>query len=654
MDPLIRNFRYRPEIDGLRAIAVVAVVLFHARIGLRGGYIGVDVFFVISGFLITSLIVKDLQDGKFSLANFWERRVRRIIPAAVVMVLATLVTGWFLLMPADYVLLGHSAVWQAVFGANFHFWLNTNYFAGPAEEQALLHTWSLAVEEQFYLLFPLILFGLSRLAAFRRRGPLLAILILAFLASLAVSIYSVPRNPSAAFYLLPSRAWELLAGSIIALLPAPSLGRVWREVLCWLALLLVLVPCFHYTRHTPFPGLAALPPCLGAALFIWATARRSADTSSVPSAARLLSSRPVVFIGLISYSLYLWHWPLFAFSTYIGSGPMPRGYSIAMVGLSLVLAVLSWRFVETPFRKRRVCATRKSVFAFGACAIAAVTGLGIWLQFAAGFPQRLSPEAQRYACAQADSGIRNELNVEDVRMGKLLPLGANQSATPDAPVTWLVWGDSHATAALPAFDAFFKEQHVSGQAATHSATAPVLNYCNTYWPAGAAFNDAVLAHVKAHRIPNVVLVAYWDNYRTGVNPELPGNLAFDAALILTVQKIVQAGSRPWIFLDVPTHEFDVPRALARSVCTRTAINPNRTKPDPNRSLPGNDPQLITKLRAAGASVIDPRPAFLSDDGSHYVIVAKGTALYSDSNHLSTRGAKLLLLPLLRKLLAQIP
>ena len=180
MSPLINHFRYRPEVDGLRAFAVLAVVLFHAGLGVPGGYLGVDVFFVISGYLITSLIFKDLQDSQFSLARFWERRARRILPAAIVMVLATMVAGWFLLLPSDYASFGWTAVWQALFAANFRFWLNTNYFAGPAGEQPLLHTWSLAVEEQFYLFFPLLLLGLFRFSplasapfvarSFRARG----------------------------------------------------------------------------------------------------------------------------------------------------------------------------------------------------------------------------------------------------------------------------------------------------------------------------------------------------------------------------------------------------------------------------------------------------------------------------------------------------
>jgi peptidoglycan/LPS O-acetylase OafA/YrhL len=275
--PLISNFRYRPEIDGLRAIAVMAVVLFHAGLGVTGGFIGVDVFFVISGFLITSLIFKDLEAGKFSFTNFWERRARRIIPASVAMVFAVLIAGWFLLLPSDYAALGKSAAMHAAFAANFYFWRSTNYFSGPADELPLLHTWSLAVEEQFYLFVPLLLAGLFRLPKLRSRRVLLLLFGIGFVISLALSIIAVPRMPAAAFYLLPTRAWELLAGSIIAILPTVSLSRPLRELLCWTGFALILIPCFLYTKQTPFPGLAALPPCLGTALFIWVSGSTASE-----------------------------------------------------------------------------------------------------------------------------------------------------------------------------------------------------------------------------------------------------------------------------------------------------------------------------------------------------------------------------------------
>lgn len=187
--PLIRNFRYRPEIDGLRAVAVLAVVLFHAGFGCSGGYVGVDVFFVISGFLITSLIWKDLEDGRFTFANFWERRARRIIPALVVVTVATLIAGWFLLLPPDFESLGKASAAQAVFAANLYYWRDSDYFASDADSKPLLHTWSLAVEEQFYLFVPFLLWGLFRSIALRNRMAVISILLTGFILSFIISIY---------------------------------------------------------------------------------------------------------------------------------------------------------------------------------------------------------------------------------------------------------------------------------------------------------------------------------------------------------------------------------------------------------------------------------------------------------------------------------
>ncbi len=353
---MIEKLPYRPEIDGLRAVAVLAVVLFHGGFSCPGGYVGVDVFFVISGFLITSLIWKDLENSSFTFSNFWERRARRIIPALVVVTLATLLIGWFVLLPADFKSLGQASASQSVFGANIFYWLDFDYFSSHADEKPLLHTWSLAVEEQFYLIFPFLLWGLFRVARLRSRTVVLLVLIVGFAISFALSIYGVVYHPRAAFYLLPTRAWELLLGALLPFLPPdPSLlnRRMLREFFSLAGFGLILIPVFLYTPQTPFPGFAALVPCLGTALLIWANGQIVDG---------LLKTRPLVFIGSISYSLYLWHLPFLAFSHYLALGPIPSGQRAAILCFAFLVATLSWKYVETPFRKRTLVARGKTLF----------------------------------------------------------------------------------------------------------------------------------------------------------------------------------------------------------------------------------------------------------------------------------------------------
>lgn len=636
---LIAKLRYRPEIDGLRAIAVLAVVLFHAGFGCHGGYVGVDVFFVISGFLITSLIWQDLENGRFTFISFWERRARRIVPALVVVTIATLVAGWFLLLPADFKSLGRASATQAVFGANIHYWLDSGYFTGEANEKPLLHTWSLAVEEQFYLVAPCFLWGMFRTAKLRGRKAVLTLLTVACVLSFALSVYGVTRHQEATFYLLPTRAWELLVGAIVAFLPpnSPVLAhRNWRELVALTGLVLILISVFRYTPDTLFPGLAALPPCLGAALLIWAN-ERIAD-SMPTTAGALLAMQPLVFIGLISYSLYLWHWPLLAFSKYSAFIEVSSRQRATMLGLGLLCATLSWKYVETPFRQRQLGASRKPMFALAGAGLAVVFGCGLLCTIKQGFPQRFPPQAMAFATATSDMSFTNDLKSDDIRAEKLVPVGVTN---PSLRPTILFWGDSHAMAALTAADAFLKEKGLAGRAATHSVTAPVLEW----GPRDAInYNALVFSYIKRHQIPNVVLIAQWNRYNE-IGEVNPG--AFSAALVATVRRLVAAGSHTWVMLDVPTQSFNVPRVLSRSFYSPVYIESVCAKPSDGNELGSNDRQIIVAIEAAGGRILDPKPSFLDPTGQHYIIQANGVALYRDNNHLTTKGAKLMLLPFLR-------
>ena len=376
---------HRPEIDGLRALAVLPVILFHAGFSLfGGGYVGVDVFFVISGFLITSIIVGELRAGRFSIVRFYERRARRILPALFFVMLVCLPAAWLWMLPQEAAAFGRSLVAVSVFLSNLLFWRTSGYFDLAADEKPLLHTWSLGVEEQFYIVFPLLVALCWRLGV-RRLGLLL--LGLAGV-SLLASQWALGRYALASFFLAPLRAWELLVGALLALGSDAQLR--FRPVAGWpgwaqqalglLGLVLILVPVFVYDAATPFPGWHALPPVLGTGLVLACVRPGSA-------AGWLLTLRPVLWLGMISYSAYLWHQPLLAFAR-LSRTSLPSPWLLGgLAGLSLLLGHLSWRYVEAPFRRGSHW-SRRAVFVGSAAGTGLFMVLGGVLVATQGLPQR--------------------------------------------------------------------------------------------------------------------------------------------------------------------------------------------------------------------------------------------------------------------------
>jgi peptidoglycan/LPS O-acetylase OafA/YrhL len=646
------KFRYRPEIDGLRAIAVLSVVLYHAGFGFSGGYVGVDVFFVISGYLITSLIWKDLETGRFSATNFWERRARRIVPALLVVTIATLAAAWFLLLPSDLKMLGQAAIAQVFIVANVYYWRDSGYFAGAAAEKPLLHTWSLSVEEQFYFFVPILLWVMFRFSALRTRKAVISVLSLGFVLSFAASVEGTTRLPSGTFYLLPTRAWELLIGSILAflpLLPALSNRRGLREVLSWAGLALILIPVFLYNKQTVFPGLAALPPCLGAGLLIWANSPGQTTVSS------LLASRPVVFIGLISYSLYLWHWPILALSAYIEVAPRSLAERLGLIAMSFLCALLSWKYVETPFRERKLGVSRPVMFAYAGGGLGLVAVFGLLCMTTEGFPRRFPAKALYFAAASSDIAPEHQLRMKHIQSGKLTAIGVQDSS--QSPKV-LLWGDSIAMSALPAIDTFLKENGVVGQAATHSNTPPVLDW---YYPSAQGLNkdslsysEAVFEYIKRKKIPKVIMIASWAKYVQGANGKKAMNdeignsrLLPPSLLVATVRRLVEIQCRPWVMLDVPVQPFNVPRVLARSTMAGTDISALGMQQATWDLVPANDSKLVNDIKAAGGHVLDPRPKFLDPNTRKFIFCLDDAALYRDTHHLTIKGANLTILPLLR-------
>jgi peptidoglycan/LPS O-acetylase OafA/YrhL len=594
--------QYRPEIDGLRALAVCSVILYHAGFG-GGGFVGVDVFFVISGFLITSIIDREIAQGNFSIAHFYERRARRILPALTCVVMAALLAGWFLLLPDAFDDLGRSAVATALFVSNIFFWHEVGYFSPNAELLPLLHTWSLAIEEQFYVFFPLLL-----LLVGRWQKPVLWVI---GLGSLALSFVALHLVPSIAFYMLPPRAWELMAGALLAIGALPTVaGRLPRNLLAAAGLSLILAAVFLYTSDTPFPGAAALLPCLGTAAIIHA----GEDTQ----VARLLGLPLVRFVGLISYSAYLWHWLIISFTKHwLVTMELPPLIAAICVLATFVAAVLSWRYIELPFRR----GSGRRVVQFSVAATATILAAAIAPIVMHGFPQRLSQQQRLYAASDMSSEGKACLNRPVAQASRNCLVGLRGSPT------FLLWGDSHAAALLPAVDEAAKRTGRSGIFYGY-------NLCPAF--AGAApaklaprgrseceaRNKEILAHIS-EGVDTIVLAGFWPEY-SDMGIDVP------ARLKPMVQALEAKGKRVVILSGLPNPGFNVRWRLARGA----AMPPIR----PTSPLPP----------VGRATIVSLSPA-LCDDRSCAADV-DGRPLFADTNHISEHAARRLIGPYLAKTL----
>ncbi|MEE4315466.1 MAG: acyltransferase family protein [Erythrobacter sp.] len=405
--------RYRPEIDGLRALAIAPVVLHHAEPELLpGGFVGVDIFFVISGYLITGIVATELAEGRFSLLRFWERRVRRIVPALAAMLAATSLAAWALLTPEDFTFFAKALVAASVFAANIHFAERTDYFFSFEGAQPLIHTWTLGVEEQFYIVFPLLM-----LVAFGRGGRRAMWLAVAAigLASFALAVALAPRWPLAAFYLLPTRMWELMLGAACALLPrAPRTNGAAASA----GIALILAGFVLIGPTTPAPGPMFLLPTVGTALVLLFSDRNTL-------AGRMLALRLPVLLGLASFGIYLWHQPVLFFIGYVHFGPLPLAAKIGGIALSVMLGWVSFRLIEQPVRRGRLLAGRDLLAGASVMGLALPLALGAAGYFGAVGPRSMAEAAQL-------GGLRPPL----------ASLGISEP--PDDPLAFVLYGDSHA------------------------------------------------------------------------------------------------------------------------------------------------------------------------------------------------------------------
>ena len=624
--------RYRPEIDGLRAVAVIPVVLYHAGFaGFGAGFLGVDVFFVISGYLITGIVYGEIQRGEFSILRFYERRARRILPALYLVVAASLIFGALWLLPNEFRELGRSAVAVALFGSNVYFNGAINYFTQDVDLWPLIHTWSLAVEEQFYAVFPLVLLLIRPTG---RKGALAVVAALSA-ASLAWAQWSARADPQADFYLAQFRAWELGAGALIALAAPERLplafGLRWSLAgigAALLALSLVFAP------GNLTPSLVSLAPVGGAALLI-AFARPENIWG------RALAVRPLVGIGLISYSAYLWHQPIFAFLRYRFAVASGGGAMLAAALACFALAYLSWRFVEQPFRNRaRV--SRGFVFgAAAACGVALIVA-GRIIAIQHGLPGRIPAYvaasglvgAYRNACLDLEASPPSALAaVQACRLGR-------RDVAPD----FLLIGDSHAAALADGVDLAAKRAGRSGILLSANACLPLLGV-KSYSPRSRAAcrwqHDHLLEIVKALGVKLVILHARWEGLDEGVvefddlhSPATEAELR--ARLMDTLSALSAAGAKAVLVTGTPSSRYLVPDILLRKALYGLSVD---ERPEFQQFLHDNrtafrlfsDPELRRR-----AAVIDLYPAFCDakrcqmGEGSHPYFI--------DKDHLSKLGA----------------
>ena len=465
-----RSLSYRYDIDGLRAIAVLAVVAYHIIPWVfPGGYVGVDVFFVISGYLITRNIWKELEADTFSFSNFYAKRIRRLFPALMVVLLFCAVVVLLVGLPDETHLFGLSAISATLYVSNHYFLSLNSYFDSSLEANPLLHTWSLSVEEQFYLVFPVFFLLLFRMA--RKKATLIITLVLAV--SLIGSEILVRVSEPTAFFIAPARFWQFLAGSILALNPSKKmLPSIVMEVIGWLGMGLILFSIVAFSEFTPFPGLSAIMPTLGTVCLLYAGQRSGLLLGS------LLKNNISRFFGNISYSLYLWHWPLIVFYK-LELSPSPSTLErYALVAVSIMMGYLSWQFIEQPFRRFSVKHYRRRIYVSGALTSMALILIGVWFVTTDGFRSRYSTEQLAYVDYldyDADTLFRADtcFLTSNVEGASAFSEEVCLDIDPRRP-NILLLGDSHAAQYIAAFEKVMPQAAFSQ--ITASGCRPLINY----------------------------------------------------------------------------------------------------------------------------------------------------------------------------------
>lgn len=647
---------YRKEIDGLRALAVLPVILFHAGLfGFSGGYIGVDIFFVISGYLITTIILDELDKNTFSIKNFYERRAKRILPALSAVLILTTVLA-YIFMPANLLKSYSNSLMSVVtFTSNFHFFTTSGYFSTLSDQKPLLHTWSLAVEEQFYLFFPLLL---TYLWAKGKKRITQIVISLSVLSLLLAQYLAINGYADANFYLIFSRAWELFAGSLIALTGLSTIKtKQWQtELLSILGLLLILYSLFFFDKHTLFPSFYALIPVIGTVLII-------AFCHEKTILGKVLSLRLLVNIGLISYSLYLWHQPLFAFLRMKSLGEPSENLFIIAILLSFILATLSYHFVEKPFRGKASPnkTPRFSVLQYAAMSIVFFIIIGLIGVKNRGFQARFGESTyldsvkfspKRKAC---HTNGHDYLNPKD---------GCRYFGK---QTTWAVLGDSHTVE--PAY-ALAKALETKDQGILHlsfSGCVPSLMFTVKDPGCSAWFNDSITYLENNPEITNVYLGFYYNGFLYGVlnqhYPDIPDedprykltaqyqDLSADdirelywQGLVQTIERLNKSGKKVYLQYPIPEIPLHINNLLTPFSVFGGELRYDLEKTTPAAYYFERNKFILNKLNTLkyNDKLEAIKPFELLCSNQYCPAVSKGKALYFDATHLSRFGAETLI------------
>lgn len=628
----LRTPAYRPDIDGLRALAVIAVILFHSRMpGFGGGYVGVDVFFVISGYLITQLLeVSREESTRRALGAFYLRRMRRILPALLATCLVTAIVAVTLFSPDELINVGKYLAATPVLLSNVATWTErSGYFEPDIQQLPLTHLWSISVEEQFYLIYPILLIAITRYQLPYRR---LTLLVLAA-ASLALCVWASHYEPAANYFFAPTRAWELLLGATLAIGGTPRIGhRIATEGLAVASLLGIAIVVHLYSDDTPYPGTAAMLPCVATAALL--------ATGSSPRPAlvnRMLSWPPLVFVGLISYSLYLWHQPLLVFANYYRVAPLTPAATAVPLIATLLVAAASWRLIERPVRARVLMKSTRSLLVGAGVGSAGILLAGLVLWNSDGFPHRFPPEARGLfvsTYATPDIVRCEEVPLEQVRAGRVCNYGPG-----DGSPKVLVWGDSHALALMPAFNT---QARAHGM---HTYLVAKYNCLPLFAPpkptridaatdryACATFNAAVVEAIARLEPKLIILVGAWAAAEPP--PHVPD---IAAGIEQTVSRVSDHSRSVCVVFAVPKLKYAVSHALL--------VAHRRNIPDDFLTLSRADalaqhrdmePAVRAIAQRSGLMVADPKDALCPADSCLYK--ADDRSLYFDDSHLSLYGA----------------